>query len=124
MSIVVKKIPGGKYLYFQTYQDGKKREVYLGRADDVRAWIKGRNLLSDYKAKQIEDVDSQIIERMKLTRRRLLQSPEEVQSREELTKELESILSQRPQPTVAYHPLLRQDIERLLEELKRTQKRS
>jgi hypothetical protein len=38
MSLVVKKTTGGEYVYFQTYHEGKKKEEFVGRADDPEAW--------------------------------------------------------------------------------------
>jgi hypothetical protein len=121
MSIVQRMRGERAYLYFQYYENGRKMEVYLGPAENHDAWMRGRQRLVDYRNRemkeQIDVVDKKIAERLRLTHRRLLQSPEKIQSRERLAEDVESLAS-RPS-AVALHPLLKDELEKLLRDLKK-----
>ncbi|MGA3406655.1 MAG: hypothetical protein ABSD49_13060 [Candidatus Bathyarchaeia archaeon] len=69
MSIIVKKIHGDEYLYFQTYEGGKKKEEYVGRADIPGVWDQALALYSQYKVQEISEFRQRIHDEM--SRRRL-----------------------------------------------------
>ena len=101
MSITVKKVGKIEYVYFRYYERGRQIDKVIGRADDPRSWLGARERLGEYRRQeyrdklksQMEAVDERITQYFKLTRRRLLQSPEEIQSREKLAEDVESHVS-------------------------------
>jgi hypothetical protein len=124
MSVVTKRVAGKEYVYFQTYQDGRRVDLYIGPAVDPRTWIDARERLRDYRqgemVSELATVDKKIAERLKLTRRRLQLYPEKIQSREELAKRLETAVNEKP--VVAYHPMLKDELEKLLSDIKEKRK--
>jgi hypothetical protein len=69
MSIIVKKVHGDEYVYFQTYELGRKKEEYVGRADNPNVWERALKLYAKYKSHEVSDFRQRITEEM--TRRRL-----------------------------------------------------
>ncbi len=51
---------GAIFLYFWRYEEGKKLEQYLGRADDQSAETKGLQLMLSFYRRQDEDLHQRI----------------------------------------------------------------
>jgi hypothetical protein len=128
MSIVTKKATGGVYVYFQTYQDGKRVDEYIGPASERASWAEAYLKLLDYQEKerkrQLAVVQEKIGEQLNLTRRRRPESTEKLsaEKREKLAEDVETLTSQPL--AVAYSPLLKDELEKLLEDLRAREKKT
>ncbi len=65
LSRKINRRTGTSFLYFWRYEDGKKHEKYLGRADDKNAELKGVNMMLSFYRKQDEELHRKIGELVK-----------------------------------------------------------